>query len=241
MLTKFNDIDSITSNAIHSCIQDGYHIDSKESVIDHEKDKDCTFKAVLKKDVDGIECKTVITLSNSDDDKNKCCTYHKVETVGDTKWSEETRIFKSNFVDNDLKDNNKLSNETNSLFVNDDSVKTTDCHDEDDCKEDDIFNDWLNNNKSKLFSDILKITNSYSNKSKDKHGNTNKNCTLDQCDECIKANNKTKNIDDKIDDTIDKIKENSVLENNMKSVKQNKYENEFEDSLIKLVRFIFGN
>lgn len=226
MLTKFNDIDSITSNAIHSCIQDGYHIDSKESFIDHEKDKDCTFKAVLKKDVDGIECKTVITLSNSDDDKIKCCTYHKVETVGDTKWSEETRTFKSNIVDNDLKDNNK--------FV-DDSLKTSDC------KEDDIFNDLLNNSKSKLLSDILKITDSYSNKSKEKYDHVNKNCDLDPHDECAKTNNKTKNIDDKIDATIDKIKENSTLENNMRSVKQNKYENEFEDSLIKLVRFIFGN
>ena len=98
MLTKFNDsndMNTVASDAIHSYIKDGYRIDAKESVIDREKDKDCTFKAVLKKDVDGIECKTVITLSDNGDDKNKHCTYHKVETVGDTKWSEETRTFSS--------------------------------------------------------------------------------------------------------------------------------------------------
>lgn len=98
MLTKFNssnDMNTVASDAIHSYIKDGYHIDAKESVIDREKDKDCTFKAVLKKDVDGIECKTVITLNDNGDDKNKTCTYHKVETVGDTMWSEETRSFSS--------------------------------------------------------------------------------------------------------------------------------------------------
>ena len=96
MLTKFNDsndMNTIASDAIHSYIKDGYHIDAKESVIDREKDKDCTFKAVLKKDVDGINCKTVIKLTDNGDDKNKHCTYHKVETVDDTKWSEETRTF----------------------------------------------------------------------------------------------------------------------------------------------------
>lgn len=98
MLTKFNssnDMNTVASDAIHSYIEDGYHIDAKESVIDRDKDKDCTFKAVLKKDVDGIECKTTITLTDNGDDKNKACTYHKVETVGDTKWSEETRTFSS--------------------------------------------------------------------------------------------------------------------------------------------------
>ena len=95
MLTKFNDMNSVASEAIHSCIRDGYHIDAKESVIDREKDKDCVFKAVLKKDANGIECKTVITLSDNGDDRNKYCTYHKVETVGDTKWSEETHTYSS--------------------------------------------------------------------------------------------------------------------------------------------------
>lgn len=96
MLTKFNssnDMNSIASDAISSYINDGYRIDAKESVIDRNKDKDCTFKAVLKKDVDGIELKTTITITDNGDDKNKSCTYHKVETAGDLKWSEETRTF----------------------------------------------------------------------------------------------------------------------------------------------------
>lgn len=98
MLTKFNDsndMNTIAADAIHSYIKDGYRIDAKESVIDRDKDKNCTFKAVLKKDVDGIECKIVITLTDNGDDKNRSCTYNKVETVGDTKWREETRSFSS--------------------------------------------------------------------------------------------------------------------------------------------------
>lgn len=96
MLIKFNDstndMNTVASDAIHSYIKDGYRIDAKESVIDSDKDKDCVFKAVLKKDVDGIECKTIITLSETGkDDSNKTCIYHKVEIVGDMKWSEETR------------------------------------------------------------------------------------------------------------------------------------------------------
>lgn len=97
MLTKFkdsNDMNTLASDAIHSYLKDGYRIDAKESVIDRDKDKDCTFKAVLKKDVDGIECKTVITLTEAGkDESNKTCTYHKVETVGDTRWSEESRTY----------------------------------------------------------------------------------------------------------------------------------------------------
>jgi hypothetical protein len=107
MLTKFNDsndMNTVASDTIHSYIKDGYRIDAKESVIDREKDKDCTFKAVLKKDVDGIECKTVITLSDNGNDKNKHCTYHKVDMVGNEKWSEITSSF--NCKSDNVKANN---------------------------------------------------------------------------------------------------------------------------------------
>ena len=90
-----NDMNTIASDAIHSYIKDGYRIDAKESMIDREKDKDCSFKAVLKKDVGGIECKTAITLSSNVDDKSKYYKYHKVETIGTATWSEETRTFSS--------------------------------------------------------------------------------------------------------------------------------------------------
>lgn len=97
MLHKDNsDMNTLASNAIHSCLQDGYRIDAKESVIDANKDKDCTFKAVLKRDVDGIECKTIIKVSETgSSDKNKSYSYNKVEYVGDTKWSEESRTYSS--------------------------------------------------------------------------------------------------------------------------------------------------
>lgn len=95
MITKFNDandMNSVASDAIYSYIKDGYRIDAKESTITSD-DRNCTFKAVLTKDVDGIECKTIIKLIDNGDENTKSYTYHKVETVGDTKWSEETRTF----------------------------------------------------------------------------------------------------------------------------------------------------
>jgi hypothetical protein len=119
MFTKFNDMYSIISDVIQSYIKDGYKIDVKESVIDHEEDKDCIFKSVLKIDVDGIECKTIITLNENEDDKSKYCTYHKVEIVGDTNWSEETYTY------NYTTDKYKLNN-----TVKDNSISKTD-------------NDWL--------------------------------------------------------------------------------------------------
>lgn len=99
-LKKFDSdaLNTEISNNIHSYIANGYHIDAKESIIDPVKDKDCTFKAVLKKDVGGIDCKSIITLHENKNDNSHTCKYHKVETVGDTKWSEETRSFSTNSV-----------------------------------------------------------------------------------------------------------------------------------------------
>lgn len=108
MCTKFNnynDMNTLASDTINSYIQDGYRIDAKESVVDHEKDKNCTFKAVLKKDVDGVLCKTVITLHESADFNNinklnfKTYTYHRVDLVDDLVWGEETRTFSSSHRD----------------------------------------------------------------------------------------------------------------------------------------------
>ena len=89
-MTKFDSeyMNSKVEKDIHSYISDDYKIDCKESMIDPE-DKYCTFKAVLKKDVDGIECKTIIKLSESENSH----MYNKVEIVGDTKWSEESHSY----------------------------------------------------------------------------------------------------------------------------------------------------
>lgn len=94
MLTKFNDsndMNTAASDVIHSYIKEGYRIDAKESAINRDKDKDCTFKAVLKKDEDGVECKVVIKVTDSVGDKR--CTFYKLETANGIKRSEETRSY----------------------------------------------------------------------------------------------------------------------------------------------------
>lgn len=192
MLTKFNDssdMNTLASDAIHSYIKDGYRIDAKESVIDRDKDRDCTFKAVLKKDADGIECKTVITLSDNGDDKNKHCTYHKVETVGDTKWSEETRTFSYSHGSKCCNKPNKWECKCPSAFTRlDDYIK-------------------LNNEDE---STHIKV-----------------------------------NADDSEDDIYNKIvdrKKNlkEAFEAKARADKQEENDDELEDSLIKVVRYIFG-
>ena len=108
MMTKYdaNKVNSDIADTVHKYIADGYRIDCKDSIITDD-DKGCTFKAVLTKDVDGIECKVKVTLSETGDESNKTYTYHKVDTVGDIRWSEETRSYSSstntkNSVDNKI-------------------------------------------------------------------------------------------------------------------------------------------
>lgn len=146
MLTKFNssnDMNAIASDAISSYINDGYRIDAKESVIDRDKDKDCTFKAVLKKNVDGIELKTTITITDNGDDKNKSCTYHKVETAGDLKWSEETRTF-SHSTDQ-IKLNSAVNN--NTICDNNKTSHTLFDHEDD-------FTDYYHDTVRSIFKDF---------------------------------------------------------------------------------------
>ena len=146
MLTKFNssnDMNSIASDAISSYINDGYRIDAKESVIDRNKDKDCTFKAVLKKDVDGIELKTTITISDNGDDKNKSCTYHKVETACDLKWSEETRTFSHST------DQIKLNSTENNSNIDDTNKTSHTLFD-----HEDEFNDYYHDTARRIFKDF---------------------------------------------------------------------------------------
>lgn len=119
MNTKFNDMSTLVSKEINSYIKDGYHIDVNESAFDYENDKDGIFKAVLKRDVDGIECKTVITLNGNEDDKTKYYTYHRVETVGDTKWSEETQTY--NCITDKYKLNNTVKDNVLNKACNDDN------------------------------------------------------------------------------------------------------------------------
>ena len=276
MLTKFNssnDMNSIASDAISSYINDGYRIDAKESVIDRNKDKDCTFKAVLKKDVDGIELKTTITITDNGDDKNKSCTYHKVETAGDLKWSEETRTFShstdqiklnSTVNNNNVYDTNKTSH---TLFDHEDDF-TDYYHDTvmSIFKDFRLFNDEFVERR-KHISDINKTTSS------DKKQSTNDESSIDtkcksayqRLDDYIKhiTDDKDKLSSDekehiKVDakdseyDIYNKIvnrKKNLEDACNTKANIDAKEEDitkqdtsdDIEDSLVKLVRWIFGH
>ena len=286
MLTKFsdsNDMNTVASDAIHSYIKDGYKIDAKESVIDREKDKDCTFKAVLKKDVDGIECKTVITLTDNGDDKNKHYTYHKVEAVGDTKWSEETRTFSSST------DKTKLNNTDKDNLLDkvwNDDIDWLTAHRKRMKRISDMYGfgwDWFNdyNKPFKRLSDVIKTSTSKDTVVVSDKSNTDKKDTKWTCkcpsaykrlDDYIKLNNDNDKSDndekehikvdakDSEDDIYNKIvnrKKNledacnakahsdkkkvpieSLIDN--KDNKKDEYEDDLEDSLIKLVRYIFG-
>ena len=284
MLTKFNssnDMNSIASDAISSYINDGYRIDAKESVIDRNKDKDCTFKAVLKKDVDGIELKTTITISDNGDDKNKSCTYHKVETACDLKWSEETRTFshstdqiKLNSTENNstICDNNNKTPHT--LFDHEDEFNDY-YHDtvRSIFKDFRLFNDEFIDNldefidRRKHVSDINKTTSSDKKQSTNDESNKDTKCksAYQRLDDYIKhiTDDKDKLSSDekehiKVDakdsesDIYNKIVnrrknlEDACNTNVNVDAKENDLQkqdtsDDIEDSLVKLVRWIFGH
>jgi len=283
MLTKFNDtndMNAIASDAINSCIKDGYRIDAKESVIDREKDKDCTFKAVLKKDVDGIECKTVITLTDNGDDHNKSCTYHKVETIGDTKWSEKTRTYKSSTASGckkkcccDEDDNWLESHRKRMKRISDKYGFNWDWFGD---SFDDRFNrladviksptDTTNSDKKdtkwkcncpsayQRLDDYVKLNDSKDSDVKIKFTTSNGNevDVKDMRDQNVKvecANDHIKvDAKDSVDDIYNKIVnrkknlEEAVNKARAKDIEEPKTstEDDLEDSLIKLVRYIFG-
>ena len=276
MLTKFNssnDMNAIASDAISSYINDGYRIDAKESVIDRDKDKDCTFKAVLKKDVDGIELKTTITITDNGDDKNKSCIYHKVETAGDLKWSEETRTFShstdqiklnSAVNNNTICDNNKTSH---TLFDHEDDL-TDYYHDtvRRIFKDFSLFDDEFNDRRKRI-SDINKTTSSNKKQSTNDESSKDTKCksAYQRLDDYIKhiTDEKDKHSSDekehiKVDakdseaDIYNKIvnrKKNLEDACNTKSnidakeegIQNQDTSDDIEDSLVKLVRWIFGH
>ena len=282
MLTKFNssnDMNSIASDAISSYINDGYRIDAKESVIDRNKDKDCTFKAVLKKDVDGIELKTTITITDNGDDKNKSCTYHKVETACDLKWSEETRTFSHST------DQIKLNSTENNSNIDDTNKTSHTLFD-----HEDEFNDYYHDTARRIFKDFRLfndefIDNLYEFIDRRKHvsdinkttGSDKKQSTNDES-----KDTKCKSAHQRLDDYIkhitdDKVNHSSDEKEHIKvDAKDSEYDiynkiinrkknledacntkanvdakeedlqkqdtsDDIEDSLVKLVRWIFGH
>lgn len=227
MLTNFNDsneMNTFVSDAISARIQDGYRIDAKESVVDHEKDKNCTFKAVLKKDVDGVLCKTVITLHESADFNNinklnfKASTYHRVDLVDDLVWGEETRTFSSSYRSPSTKSvsntDSDLHHANGKIILNVNDKK----HEVKDLRNEQYRFDWLkspddyvepSDNKIRFnrLSDVIKFV--------DNSGGTD-NCAK-RCDD------KSKNDSAPTNDECDLISSDDL-----------------EDSLIKLVGYIFG-
>lgn len=277
MLTKFNssnDMNTIASDAISSYINDGYRIDAKESVIDRNKDKDCTFKAVLKKDVDGIELKTTITISDNGDDKNKSCTYHKVETAGDLKWSEETRTFSHST------DQIKLNSTENNSAICDNNNKTS--HTLFDHEDD--FTDYYHDTVRRIFKDFSLFDDEFSDRRKrisdinkttssDKKQSTNDESSKDtKCKSAYqRLDDYIKHITDDKDKLLSDEKEhikvdakdsesdiyNKIInhKNNLedacntkanvdakeKDLQKQDTSDDIEDSLVKLVRWIFGH
>ena len=275
-LMKFNssnDMNSIASDAISSYINDGYRIDAKESVIDRNKDKDCTFKAVLKKDVDGIELKTTITITDNGDDKNKSCTYHKVETAGDLKWSEETRTFSHSTdyikLNGTVKNHvtNNASRTQNELFDHEDEF-TDYYHDtvRHIFKDFRLFNDEFVDNlyefidSRKHVSDINKTTSSDKKQStNDESKDTKCKSAYHRLDDYIKhiTDDKDKlSSDEKEHIKVDAKDSESDIYNKIVNRKKNLEDacntkeedlqkqdtsDDIEDSLVKLVRWIFGH
>lgn len=276
MLTKFNqynDMNSIASDAISSYITDGYRIDAKESVIDRDKDKDCTFKAVLKKDVDGIELKATITITDNGDDKNKSCTYHKVETAGDLKWSEETRTFSHST------DQTKLNSAVNNSNI-DDTNKTSHML----FDHEDELTDYYHDTVRRIFKDFSLFNDEFSDRRKriaDINKTTiddKKQSTNDESSKDTKCKSAYQRLDDYIKHiTDDKDKHSSDEKEHIKvDAKDSEYDiynkivnrkknledacntkanvdakeedlqkqdtsDDIEDSLVKLVRWIFGH
>ena len=225
MLTNFNhtnDMNTLASDTINSYIQDGYRIDAKESVVDHEKDKNCTFRVVLKKDVDGVLCKTIITLHESDsfNDSNKLnlktSTYHKVDLVDGLVWDEESRTFSSSHRSASVNNaSNKKDNDSAGKIILNVNGKEYEVND-------------LHNKQIKL--DCLKSNDSRAEQSTRKSG-------FNRLSDVIKFMDNNDNIDDYARCCDDKSKADSGPTNDECDLISS---DDLEDSLIKLVSYIFG-
>lgn len=227
MLTNFNnsnDMNALASDTINSYIQDGYRIDAKESVVDHEKDTNCTFKVVLKKDVDGVPCKTLITLHESDSFSNisnlkfKTHTYHKLDLVDGVVWDEESRTFSSSHrnatANNESnKKNDDLHSSESKIILNVNGKK----YEVNDLRDGQIKLDWIKPRNDRTeqctsksgfnrLADVIKLVDNYS---------------TDDCEKC--RDNKIKSNQVPTEDECDLIEDGYL-----------------EDSLIKLVSYLYG-
>ena len=156
---------------------------------------------LLKKDVDGVECKTVITVSDNGDDNNKSYTYHKIDMVGNEKWNEVTSSF--NYKSDNVKDANNDNQTSQTKFEHlDDVIK-------------------VNNKTKKVRRWKCTTPSAY------KHNSCNCKCKEDK-----KTN--------EIDDLVNKIRSNIDSSICSGCSTKTNTSDEVEDSLVTMVRRIFG-
>ena len=246
------------SDMIRKYTLDGYKIDCKESAVDPDSDvdKDCTFKAVLKKDVDGIECKTIIRLLEEKTAIGKSTTLSKVEYVGDTKWSAESHSYSHSYTCPVKDDSESAWNKYNRL---DDIFKLPNKKDDDSsikwkCKCPSAFNrldDYIKLNDKKDEGDAkIKFT-APDGKEVEAVDLHNKNIRVEK-DNRIEGDGTVHikvDSNDSVDDVYKKItakrkdglKEagDAKLLSDLKNLKSDDND-EPEDSLVTLIKFLFG-
>lgn len=218
-LVNTKDINNDISDTIHEYIRDGYKIDPRESIIT-DSDKDCTFKAVLKKDVDGIECKTTITLNENIEGDVRHSTYRKVDLVGNQVFKGETKKFTSlvhkESSNKEVKEENKKNPDGLRFERLEDYIKIDD------------------KGKTKKVR-RWKVSSPSIIKHHTKVNDTNKNSTKENSN----VNNKKEVKMSEIDEMVSKIRE-SLNTSIKESFVEKDTPDEVEDSLVTMIRRIFG-
>ena len=261
------------SDMIRKYTLDGYKIDCKDSAVDPDSDvdKDCTFKAVLKKDIDGIECKTIIRLLEEKTAIGKSTTLSKVEYVGDTKWSAESHSYSHSYTcpakdyDSDTSAWDKYKSSKSSFTRLADVIKTQNKDEDDSTKKWRSALDFSPSAYQRL-DDYIKL-----NDKKDEENAKIKFTTPDGKEveavdlhiksikaEPVKDNHIEGdgtvhikvNRDDSVDDVYKKITDNrkdglkeasdAKLLSDLRNLKSDNNNDEVEDSLLTLIKFLFG-
>ena len=240
MLTKFNEMNTLASNEIISYIKNGYRIDAKESAIDREKYKDCIFKAVLKKDIDRTRYKTVITLTY--DEENRFCMYHKVDMIDNIRQCEETHTYSALDTGVALGDTDALFNMTaNNDFYNEVYKPKNNSQFEHEYNNQQTYqtlNDYIQLNNHKKDSRI-EITPAQSCEKKSNINSTINQISIDTDDSFDSIYNKIIDHRKKQDSTYGKDCTEDTCSKRINE-KHEACSDEVEDSIIKLVRYIFG-
>lgn len=226
------------SDMIRKYTLDGYKIDCNESTVnqDNDADKDCTFKAVLKKDVDGIECKTIIRLLEEKTAIGKSTTLSKVEYVGDTKWSAESHSYSHSYTcpakdyDSDTSAWDKYKSSKPYFTRLSDVIKTPN-------KDEDNSTKW----KCKCPSAFQRLDDYIKLNTDNKDNSVKIKFTTPDGKEAEATDLHNKSV--KAEPAKDGLKEacDAKLLSDLKNLKPDDCGDEIEDSLFTLINFLFGN